>query len=52
MELNYISYFTEFEKEYESLRNTSDDILVIAIEIIQYIENKLKEIFKWLKNMF
>ncbi|WP_367769096.1 RteC domain-containing protein [Flavobacterium sp. WC2421] len=49
MELNYISYFTEFEKEYESLRNTSDDILVIAIEIIQYIENKLKEIFKWLK---
>jgi hypothetical protein len=49
MELNYISYFNEFEKEYESLRNTSDDLLVIAIEIIQYIENKLKEIFKWLK---
>lgn len=49
MELNYINYFNEFEKEYESHRNTSDDVLVIDVEIIQYIENKLKEIFKWLK---
>jgi hypothetical protein len=49
IELNYISYFEEFEKKHESLRNTSDDLLVIAIEIIQYIEKKLKEIYLWLK---
>jgi hypothetical protein len=49
MEVNYINYFNEFEKEYELLKNTSDDVLIISLEIIQYIEKKLKEIHKWLK---
>jgi hypothetical protein len=49
MEVNYINYFNEFEKEYELLKNTSDDVLSISLEIIQYIEKKLKEIHKWLK---
>ena len=49
MEVNYINYFNEFEKEYEVLKNTSDDVLSISLEIIQYIEKKLKEIHKWLK---
>jgi hypothetical protein len=49
MELNYINYFNEFEREYEMLKNASDDVLVVSLEIIRYIENRLKEIFKWLK---
>ena len=49
MELNYISYFNEFEREYEMLKNTSDDVLTVSLKIIRYIEKKLKEIFKWLK---
>lgn len=49
MELNYVNYFNEFEKEFERLKNASEDVLTISIEIIQYIENKLKEIYKWLK---
>lgn len=49
MEVNYINYFNEFEKEYEVLKNTSDDVLSISLEIIHYIEKKLKEIHKWLK---
>jgi hypothetical protein len=49
MEVNYINYFNEFEKEYELLKKTSDDVLSISLEIIQYIEKKLKEIHKWLK---
>jgi hypothetical protein len=49
MEVSYINYFSEFEREYEVLKNASDDILAISVAIIQYIEKKLKEIFKWLK---
>ena len=49
MEVNYINYFNEFEREYEVLKNTSEDVLTVSLEIIHYIEKKLKEIFKWLK---
>lgn len=49
MDLNYISYFNEFEREYEALKNTSDDVLTVSLQIIKYIEKKLKELFKWLK---
>ena len=42
MEVNYINYFNEFEKEYEVLKNTSDDVLSISLEIIHYIEKKLQ----------
>ena len=49
MEVNYINYFNEFEREYEVLKNASDDVLTVSLEIIHYIEKKLKEIFKWLK---
>ncbi len=49
MEVNYINYFNEFEREYEVLKNTSNDILATSLEIIHYIEKKLKEIYKWLK---
>lgn len=44
MNLNYINYFNEFEREYEVLKNTSDDVLTVSLEIIHYIEKKLKEI--------
>lgn len=49
MEVNYISYFNEFEREYEVLKNASDDDLTVSLEIMHYIEKKLKEMFKWLK---
>lgn len=49
MEVNYINYFNEFEREYEVLENTSHDILATSLQIIHYIEKKLKEIYKWLK---
>ncbi len=49
MDSNYINYFNEFEREYEVLKNASDDVLTVSLAIIHYIEKKLKEIFKWLK---
>lgn len=49
MDSNYISYFAEFESEYQALKNASDDVLAVSLEIIQYIEKKLKEIYLWLK---
>ncbi len=49
MDSNYINYFNEFEREYEVLKNASDDVLTVSLEIIHYIEKKLKEMFKWLK---
>ena len=49
MDLNYINYFNEFEREYEVLKNKSDDVLTVSLEILQYIEQKLKELHKWLK---
>ena len=51
MDLNYINYFNEFEREYEVLKNASDDVLTVSLEIIHYIEKKLKEIYKWLKKL-
>ena len=49
MEVNYINYFNEFEREYEVLKNASDDVLTVSLGIIHYIEKKLKEMFNWLK---
>jgi hypothetical protein len=49
MEVNYISYFNEFEREYEVIKNASDDVLTIYLDILHFIEKKLKEIYKWLK---
>jgi hypothetical protein len=49
MEVNYISYFNEFEREYEVIKNAAADVLTVSLEIMLYIEKKLKEIYKWLK---
>ena len=49
MEVDYINYFNEFEREYEVLKNASDDVLTVSLGILHYIEIKLKEIHKWLK---
>ena len=35
MEVDYINYFNEFEREYEVLKNASDDNLAISVAIIQ-----------------
>ncbi len=50
MEVNYSNYFSELEREIIALNNTSIDLLTTSYEIIQFIERKLKEIHKWLKN--
>lgn len=50
MDLNYINYFNELEREYEILKNASDDVLTTSKVIIRYIENKLNEIYSWLNN--
>ena len=50
MEVSYINYLSEFEKEYEVLKNASDDVLTVSLEILYYIEIKLKQLYKWLKN--
>ncbi len=49
MNNDYINYFNNFEIEYEVITNSSNDFLAISVEIVEYIKNKLKEIYKWLK---
>ena len=49
IEVNYSNYFNEFEREYEVLKNASDDVLTVSLYILHYIEMKLKKIYKCLK---
>lgn len=49
MEVNYINYFNEFEREYEQIKKASEDVLTVSLEIIHFIETKLNEMFNWLK---
>lgn len=44
------NYFYEFECEYEALKSTTNDVLVLCHKMIEFIEEKLKELGKWLKN--
>lgn len=43
------NYFYEFECEYEALKRTTTDVLDLSYKMIEFIEEKLKEIGKWLK---
>ncbi len=49
MNASYSNYFNEFEKEFEVLKTISNDILVVSYKMIEVIESKLKQIYKWLK---
>ena len=44
------NYFYEFECEYEALKNTTTDVLVLCHKMLEFIQEKLKELGKWLKN--
>lgn len=44
------NYFYEFECEYEALKSTTTDVLELSYRMIEFIQEKLKELGKWLKN--
>jgi hypothetical protein len=44
-----LPFFNEFEKEYQNIKNTNSDNILIASKVISLIEEKSKELFKWLK---
>ena len=46
----YVVFFQEFEKEYHALKSLNSDIIETTIQIITYLEKKIKELHKWLKN--
>lgn len=49
MQIYCDAFFCEFELEIEKIRKTTTDPISQAKQALQYIEVKLKELFKWLK---
>jgi hypothetical protein len=49
MEAYDFNYFYEFECEYEAIKRTTTDVLELSFKMIEFIQDKLKEIGKWLK---
>ena len=49
MEAHDFNYFYEFECEYEAIKRTTTDVLELSFKMIEFIQEKLKEIGKWLK---
>ncbi len=45
----YLNFFSEFEKEYQNIKTTNSDSIVIAHKVTGLIETRSKELFKWLK---
>lgn len=44
-----LNFFSEFEKEYQTIKITNLDSIVIANKVTNLIETRSKELFKWLK---
>ena len=44
-----VTFFNEFENEFEILKNSITDAINQANELIKFIEKKIKELYKWLK---
>ena len=44
-----LNFFSEFEKEYQNIKTTNSDSIVIANKVTELIETRSKELFKWLK---
>jgi hypothetical protein len=44
-----IPFFNEFEIQYEFIKKSHSEIIAIAKNVILLIEEKIKELFKWLK---
>lgn len=49
MQIYCDAFFCEFESEIEKIKNTTIDPISQAKQVLQYIQVKLKELFKWLK---
>jgi hypothetical protein len=49
MEAFDFNYFYKFECEYEAIKGTTTDVLALSYKMIEFIQEKLKEIGKWLK---
>ncbi len=45
-----ISFFGEFENEYEALKSSFSDIITKATQMLTYLQRKIKELHKWLKD--
>lgn len=45
-----ITFFSEFENEYEALKSSFPDIITKATQMLTYLQRKIKELHKWLKN--
>jgi hypothetical protein len=44
-----VPFFNEFEIQYEFIKKSHSEIIAIAKNVILLIEEKIKELFKWLK---
>ncbi|WP_445711828.1 RteC domain-containing protein [Flavobacterium sp.] len=44
-----LNFFSEFEKEYQNIKTTNSDSIVISHKVTELIETRSKELFKWLK---
>jgi len=49
MNPNSIHYFNEFDRAYETLRNSTKDDLTTSYKMISFIENHLHDIHRWLR---
>lgn len=44
-----VTFFSEFENEYEALKSSFSDIITKATQMLTYLRRKIKELHKWLK---
>lgn len=44
-----LNFFSEFEKEYQNIKTTNSDSIVIAHKVTELIETRSKELFKMAK---
>jgi hypothetical protein len=49
MNLYCVDFFNAFEIEFEKIKHSSTDPITQANALIAFIENKIKELYKWLK---
>lgn len=45
-----IAFYNEFEVEYQAIKQTISDTITLANKVIPFLEKRIKELHKWLKN--
>lgn len=45
-----IAFYNDFEVEYQAIKQTVSDTITLANRVIPFIEKRIKELHKWLKN--